>query len=86
MVAVVYTDGLERAGARSSQVFDIPDALQEILGQEEMTAQRIADRLLERALALEDGRPRDDVSVLVLCVTERSAKNRVRHLALRVPL
>ncbi|MGD9001541.1 MAG: PP2C family protein-serine/threonine phosphatase [Anaerolineae bacterium] len=85
-VAVVYTDGLERAGARSSLVFDVPNALRETLMQEQMTAQHIADRLLERALALEEGRPRDDISVLVLCVTERSAEDGVRHLALRVPL
>jgi serine phosphatase RsbU (regulator of sigma subunit) len=85
-VAVVYTDGLERAGARSSLVFDVPDAVREIMGKDPVTAQRIADELLERALALENARPRDDISVLVLCVTERSAKDRVRHLALRVPL
>jgi serine phosphatase RsbU (regulator of sigma subunit) len=85
-VAVVYTDGLERAGARSSLVFDVPDALRELTNQAEVTAQGIADGLLERALALEDGRPRDDISVLVLRVTERSAEDGVRHLALRVPL
>jgi serine phosphatase RsbU (regulator of sigma subunit) len=86
MVAVVYTDGLERAGARSSLVFDVPGALRELTSQDRVTAHGIADGLLERALALENGRPRDDISVLVLRVTERSAENRVRHLALRVPL
>jgi serine phosphatase RsbU (regulator of sigma subunit) len=85
-MAVVYTDGLERAGARSSLVFDVLGALNEIMGQGAVTTQRIADGLLERALALENGRPRDDISVLVLRVTERSAENRVRRLALRVPL
>jgi hypothetical protein len=85
-MAVVYTDGLERAGARSSLVFDVLGALNEIMGQGAVTTQHIADGLLERALALENGRPRDDISVLVLGVTERSAENRVRRLALRVPL
>jgi serine phosphatase RsbU (regulator of sigma subunit) len=85
-VALVYTDGLERAGARSSLVFDIPDALRELTSQDQETAQGIADGLLERALALENGRPRDDISVLVLRVTERPAEDGVRHLALRVPL
>ena len=70
-VAVVYTDGLERAGARSSLVFNVPDALREITSQGWATAERIADDLLERALTLENGRPRDDISVLVLRVTER---------------
>ncbi|MBS3784829.1 MAG: serine/threonine-protein phosphatase [Anaerolineae bacterium] len=85
-LAVVYTDGLERAGARSSRVFDIPEAVQEIMEQGEMTAQRFADSLLERALALEGGRPRDDISVLVMRVTDQKVENEVRHLALRVPL
>jgi len=86
LVAVVYTDGLQRAGARSSLVFDVPGALREILSQERMTAECIVDNLLERALALEGGRPRDDISVLVLRVTERSTGSGVRHLTLRVPL
>jgi serine phosphatase RsbU (regulator of sigma subunit) len=85
-VAVVYTDGLERAGARSSLIFDVPEALREITSEDLVTTQRIADGLLERALALENRRPRDDISVLVLRVTERAAENGVRRLALRVPL
>jgi serine phosphatase RsbU (regulator of sigma subunit) len=85
-LAVVYTDGLERAGARSSRVFDIPEAMGELIRQEAMTAGRIADSLLEQALTLEEGRPRDDISVLVLRITERPVENQVRHLALRVPL
>jgi serine phosphatase RsbU (regulator of sigma subunit) len=86
MLAVVYTDGLERAGARSTAVFDIPGALREIAELGQVAAAQIADGLLERALALENGRPRDDISVLVLRVAERSAENDVRHLTLRVPL
>lgn len=86
MLAVVYTDGLERAGARSTSVFDIPEAVRAMMAGNVMTAQRMADSLLERALALDEGRPRDDISVLVLRVTERRAENEVRHLNLRVPL
>ncbi len=85
-LVVVYTDGLERAGARSTQVFDIPEAVRELMSQAETTAQRIADSLLKRALTLEEGRPRDDISVLVLRITERPVEDEVRHLNLRVPL
>lgn len=86
MLTVVYTDGLERAGARSSRVFDIPEAVREITARVETTAEHVADRLLKQALTLEDGRPRDDISVLVLHVTQRPVKNEVRYLSLRVPL
>ncbi len=85
-LAVVYTDGLERAGSWSSPVLDIPGAAQELVDQGEATAQHVADTLLGQALALEDGRPRDDISVLVLHITERPVENDVRHLLLRVPL
>jgi serine phosphatase RsbU (regulator of sigma subunit) len=85
-LALVYTDGLERAGARSTLVFDIPATLRELTEQGQVAAEEIADGLLERALALENGRPRDDISVLVLRVSERAAENEARHLALRVPL
>ena len=85
-LAIVYTDGLERAGSWSSPVFDIPQAATELVSQHEVTAQQVADGLLRQALALEDGRPRDDISVLVLYITDRSAENDARRLLLRVPL
>jgi serine phosphatase RsbU (regulator of sigma subunit) len=85
-MAVVYTDGLEKAGASSSLVFDVPQAVHEISSRIQTSAEVIADSLLEQALVLEEGRPGDDISVLVLRVTKRSARNDVRHLALRVPL
>lgn len=86
MWTVVYTDGLEKAGARSSRVFDVPEAAREILAQEDATAEAMADKLLERALALEEGRPRDDISVLALHVSGRAVESEVRHLVLRIPL
>lgn len=85
-VVIVYTDGLERAGSWSSRVFDIPQAAQELVRQDKPTAEHLADALLGRALALEDGRPRDDISVVVLRITDRPVKDDVRHLLLRVPL
>ncbi len=83
---IVYTDGLEWAGARSTRVFDVSEAVREIVARDGMTAAGIADKLLGRALALEEGRPRDDISVLALHVTERRVENEVRHLTLRVPI
>ncbi len=85
-LAIVYTDGLERAGSWSSPVFDVPEAVKGLVNQGETTAQLVADALLGQALALEDGRPRDDISVLVLHITDRASENEVRHLLLRVPL
>lgn len=84
--AIVYTDGLERAGSWSSPVLDIPRTVAELLEDGERTAQDLADTLLERALDLEEGRPRDDISVLVLYIADRKRENDVRRLRLQVPL
>ncbi len=83
-IAVIYTDGLEAAGQRSTRVFDAPGVVKALITQEP-TAQQLADRLIEQALALDENRPRDDISVLVLRITDLSGDN-VRRLALRVPL
>jgi serine phosphatase RsbU (regulator of sigma subunit) len=84
-VVVIYTDGLETAGARSSHVFDIPAAVCELMTEGDISAQQLADSLLERALALDDGRPHDDISVLVLRILDRAGDG-VRRLALMLPL
>jgi serine phosphatase RsbU (regulator of sigma subunit) len=82
---VVYTDGLETAGARSSRTFDIPAAVRELAAESGVSAQRLADGLLEQALALDQGRPHDDISVLALCVLDREGDG-VRRLAVSLPL
>jgi len=84
-VVVVYTDGLETVGARSGRGFDVPAAVRTLTAEDQTSAQQIADRLLEQALALDEGRPHDDISVLVLRVVDRVGDG-VRRLALWLPL
>jgi len=59
--------------------------VQELTAQGNINAQRLANRLLEQALALDEGRPHDDISVLVLRVLDRTGDN-VRRLTLTIPL
>ncbi len=84
-MVVVYTDGLEMAGARSSRVFDVPAAVRELTAGRDVSAHQLADSLLGQALALDEGRPRDDISVLVLRVVDHIGDG-VRRLAVRLPL
>ena len=84
-MAVVYTDGLETAGARSSCVYDIPAVVKKMTAEDSVSAQDLADGLLGQALELDGGRAHDDISVLVVQILERSGDG-VRRLALRVPL
>jgi serine phosphatase RsbU (regulator of sigma subunit) len=84
-MVVVYTDGLETAGTRSSCIFDIPAAVRELTAEGNASAQQLSDSLLERALALDEGRPHDDISVLVLHILDRPTDG-VRRLAIALPL
>jgi serine phosphatase RsbU (regulator of sigma subunit) len=85
-IAVVYTDGLQMAGACSTPVFDVPAAVKDLSDESDMTARQLADGLLGRALKLDDGRPGDDISVLVLRIARHPEQDDVRRLALRVPI
>jgi serine phosphatase RsbU (regulator of sigma subunit) len=82
---VVYTDGLETAGARSSQVYDVPAAVRALTIGDDVSAKQLANGLLQQALTLDEGRPHDDISVLVLRVLERTGDG-VRRLTLSLPL
>lgn len=84
-VVVVYTDGLETAGVRSDRTLDVPAAVRELTSQDNLSAQQLADNLLERAMILDEKRPHDDTSVLVLRVLEHEGDS-VRRLNLKLPL
>lgn len=64
-IVVAFTDGLLHAGARRG----VPLAYLNVLAGLTGTAAEIADGLLTAALAADEGRPADDVTVLALCVT-----------------
>ncbi|MFP3895798.1 MAG: SpoIIE family protein phosphatase [Anaerolineales bacterium] len=54
--------------------------------QEGLSAQALADMLLFRALEVEDGRPRDDISVLAMVVLSREIPHGVRRLSASFPV
>jgi serine phosphatase RsbU (regulator of sigma subunit) len=65
---VLYTDGLMHAGRRHGQRLDVLGLVKTLIGQEGGTASTLADTLLARAVAADQGRPSDDVSVVVVSV------------------
>ena len=85
LTAVAYSDGLVHAGSRYGESVDIITYLQAFLEEEEPSAQEFADSLLEHAIKLDQGRPVDDISVVVLRVSSR-AGDPVRRMAVRLPL
>lgn len=49
-------------------------------------AQALADAIIYYALTLDDGRPRDDMTVVVLAILPRTVDDEVRHLIVRYPI
>ena len=85
--AVLSTDGLalESAGNGDEQ----RDAVGEWVAARapgRPSAQNLADELLEAALEVCEGRPRDDISVLVVAVLPNAARDNVRTLSARFPV
>jgi len=85
ITVVMYTDGLVHAGSRSGERMDVPTCLQALLDDEDPSPQTIADELLETACKLDEGRPADDISVVVLRVTSHDG-DLVRRMNVRLPL
>ncbi|HSM58022.1 MAG TPA: SpoIIE family protein phosphatase [Candidatus Sulfomarinibacteraceae bacterium] len=87
-LVVSFTDGLRHAGSWHGQdCFDPVAATHSLLQDGVSDPQTIADDLLRQAVELDDGRPRDDISVVVVAVNERpAAADSVRRLSGRLPL
>ena len=85
LIIVIYTDGLTHAGARQGQQMDVCNAIQAVLEEQDPTPQEIADSLLAHAVALDEGRPVDDISVVAIKVTTRDGDN-VRRMSVRLPI
>lgn len=71
---VVFTDGLLHAGRHTGKRIEVAALVQELASKVHVrapdciAAQWFADALLERAIEAEQGRPRDDISVLVVAI------------------
>lgn len=87
-VIVVFTDGLRHAGSLSGNgSYDPIAATRQMICDEGITAARpLADRLLAEANAMDNGRPRDDISVLVVSVQPVNAKDDVRRMDVALPI
>lgn len=85
LTAVIYTDGLIHAGERTGETMDVITCVRALLEDEDPSAQEIADNLLAHALHIDQGRPIDDITVVVLRVTSRIGDS-VRRMSVRLPL
>jgi serine phosphatase RsbU (regulator of sigma subunit) len=82
---VVYTDGIKNAGDRTGDLIDICTLLEALLEEQEPAPQMIADTVLNQAIRLDQGRPNDDMSVMVLHVFPEETDG-VRRMTLQLPV
>ena len=85
LTAVIYSDGLVHAGERTGEQMDISQFLLVIMRESTPPAQVIADLLLDHAMRLDQQRPVDDISIVVVQVIEQSGDD-VRRMVVRLPL
>jgi serine phosphatase RsbU (regulator of sigma subunit) len=85
LTVVVYSDGLVHAGERCGESLDVTTCLKVLLEDETPSPQLIADSLLEQALKLDENRPVDDISIVVVSVLQ-SAGDDVRRMSVRLPI
>jgi len=85
LTIVIFTDGLMNAGERRGQPMDVSTSLQAMLEDQDPSSQGISDALLNEAIHLDDGRPSDDMSVVVLRVLKRRGDD-VRRMTVRLPI
>jgi serine phosphatase RsbU (regulator of sigma subunit) len=82
---VLYTDGILHAGDRYGQKLDICTVLDSLLEDQNPSAQDIADTLLSHAIQMDQGRPNDDMSVVVLRVLPYES-DLIRRMTVRLPV
>ena len=85
LTIVIYTDGLTHAGERNGRPMDVCETIRSLLEEQEPTPQELADELLAYAVKLDDERPVDDISVLVLRVSSDS-RDDVRRMNVVLPV
>jgi serine phosphatase RsbU (regulator of sigma subunit) len=85
LVIVICTDGLTHAGERRGIPLDLQASIRSTMEGEIPSPQFIADALLAHAMRLEQDRPSDDISVVVLKVTSLAGDD-VRRMTVRLPI
>lgn len=83
---IAFTDGVLHAGRRFGTSFDVMECIAYQLKQDKCTAPLLADAILARAIELDQGRPQDDMSVLVLALVPVKIRDNIRRLVVRFPL
>jgi len=83
---VTFSDGILEAGRRAGRDWDVRATLAGLLAPDALPGPRaLADHLLAGAMAADQDRPQDDLSVLALSIGESQDAPQIRTLSMSVP-
>lgn len=85
MAVVIFSDGVYYAGRQDESTMDICTTIETLFEEQEPTAKEIADFLLNRAIRLDNGKPQDDMSIIVLMVSFHPT-DAIRRMNISMPL
>jgi serine phosphatase RsbU (regulator of sigma subunit) len=85
LAAIVYTDGLTHAGDRVGTPMDVLAEVRRLSESGPVDPDDWASLLLKRAVELDQGRPADDISIVIMAILQRAGDD-ARRLSVRMPL
>ena len=85
MLLVAFTDGIYHAGRKYGRKFELDDLKAKMLQADTDKIKPLADEILAEAMALDENRPADDMTLLILSVGE-GENDKIRRLQLTYPI
>jgi len=85
MAAIAFSDGAYYVGRQGQQKPELCTTIEALIEEQELYAQDIADFLLNRAIRMDEGRPKDDMSIIVMSVLPKST-DKIRRLNVTMTL
>lgn len=85
MLIVTISDGMFNAGDPEMNETNIITVIEAMIEDQEPSAKEMADTLLSRAIRLDNGRPKDDFSVVVMLVSPQSSDH-IRRISATMDL
>jgi serine phosphatase RsbU (regulator of sigma subunit) len=84
LTVVIFSDGIVNAGHRFGQPFDALAFVRDSLPPDAL-AHQLADGVLEAAIAVDQGRPNDDMTVAAVTIVPMADEQPVRTIRVSVP-
>ena len=85
MLIIMISDGVYYAGQPEIDEMDILTIIEALVEEQEPSAKEIADTLLSRAIRLDNNRPKDDMSVIVMLISPHPTDN-IRRMSASMEL